>query len=54
MKVRLKAEADNPYRDLDCSQISQKQVFYTLNEKKGSHVFASSLTGSNTRGMNLT
>ena len=52
------AEAYNSYLDLDI-WISQKPKFiiqlfyYTLNEKNGSHVFASSLMGSKTKGANL-
>ena len=54
-----KAEADNPCRDLNYSGYQQKPnliivLLYTERKKNGSHVFASSLTASNTKHTNLT
>ena len=55
----LKGYQPKPNAELDL-WISQNPKFkiqlfyYTLNEKNGSHVFASSLKGSKTKGANLT
>ena len=52
------AEADNPYRELDYSGYHKKlnlvTVLLYIERNKTSHVFASSLTASNTKQANLT
>ena len=57
-KPKLNAEADNPYSTkiiLDISKTESNNCFNVHEMKKnGSHVFASSITGSNTKHANLT
>ena len=60
-RPKPRAEDDSPYRDLDYSGYHKKPNLIILflyierkRKKNGSHVFALSLTGSNTKLANLT